>query len=98
MKTHYILPRPISMLGATTPFEDRDSLFPIDIHCSAQGIITCLKLQKLDERSLPLAEKIAKWAIENMQDKKGFSIIRRKNCIPTKSRISDGPRHGCFMP
>ena len=26
MKTHYILPRPISMLGATTSFEDKDSL------------------------------------------------------------------------
>jgi hypothetical protein len=32
-----------------------NSLYPIDIHCSAQGIVTCLKLQKLDERSLPLA-------------------------------------------
>jgi len=47
-----------------------NSLYPIDIHCSAQGIVTCLKLQDLDTRSLPLAEKIAQWAIDNMQDKK----------------------------
>ncbi|MFK7779185.1 MAG: hypothetical protein QM501_13850 [Gimesia sp.] len=47
-----------------------NSLYPIDIHCSAQGIVTCLKLKNLDSRSLPLAEKIAQWAVDNMQDKK----------------------------
>lgn len=47
-----------------------DSLYPIDIHCSAQGIVTCLKLKQLDNRSLPMAHKIAAWAIDNMQDKK----------------------------
>ncbi len=61
-----------------------NSLYPIDIHCSAQGIITCLKLQKLDERSLPLAEKIAKWAIENMQDKAGFFYYQKKKLYTNK--------------
>jgi len=49
-----------------------DSLYPIDIHCSAQGILTCLKLQELDRRSLAMAKKISHWAIENMQDKVGY--------------------------
>jgi uncharacterized protein YyaL (SSP411 family) len=49
-----------------------DSLYPIDIHCSAQAIVTCLKLQAFDPRSLDLADRIARWAIENMQDKKGY--------------------------
>jgi hypothetical protein len=61
-----------------------NSLYPIDIHCSAQGIITCLKLQKLDERSLPLSEKIAKWAIENMQDKAGFFYYQKKKLYTNK--------------
>ena len=33
-----------------------NSLYPIDIHCSAQGIITCRKLRKYDDRSLPVAK------------------------------------------
>jgi hypothetical protein len=61
-----------------------NSLYPIDVHCSAQGIVTCLKLQKLDERSLPLAEKIAKWAIENMQDKKGFFYYQKRKLYTNK--------------
>lgn len=55
-----------------------NSLYPIDIHCSAQGIVTCLKLKELDSRSLPLAEKIAQWAIDNMQDKKSGFFYSQK--------------------
>ena len=55
-----------------------NSLYPIDIHCSAQGIVTCLKLKKLDPRSIPFADKIAQWAIDNMQDKKkGFFFYQK---------------------
>jgi hypothetical protein len=54
-----------------------NSLYPIDIHCSAQGIITCLALQQYDKRSLPLSEKIARWAIENMQDRRGFFYYQK---------------------
>ncbi len=61
-----------------------NSLYPIDIHCSAQGIVTCLKLRELDDRSLPLAEKIARWAIENMQDKEGFFYYQKKRLYTNK--------------
>lgn len=61
-----------------------DSLYPIDIHCSAQGIVTCLKLKELDSRSLPLAEKIAHWAITNMQDKKGYFYYQKTRFITNK--------------
>lgn len=54
-----------------------DSLYPIDIHCSAQGIVTCLKLSKYDDRSLPMTEKIANWAIDNMQDKEGYFYYQK---------------------
>ncbi len=61
-----------------------NSLHPIDIHCSAQGIVTCLKLKDLDRRSLPLAKKIAEWAIENMQDPKGFFYYQKHKYFTNK--------------
>jgi hypothetical protein len=54
-----------------------NSLYPIDIHCSAQGIITCLELAEYDEQSLPLARQIARWAIRNMQDKSGYFYYQK---------------------
>ena len=54
-----------------------NSLYPIDIHCSAQGIATCLKLREYDDRSRDLAQKIAEWAVGNMQDKKGFFYYQK---------------------
>jgi hypothetical protein len=54
-----------------------NSLYPIDIHCSAQGIVTCLKLAEYDERSIDFAIKIANWTIKNMQDSKGFFYYQK---------------------
>lgn len=53
------------------------SLYPIDIHCSAQGIMTCLKLSGYHEQSIVMVEKIAKWAVENMQDKSGYFYYQK---------------------
>ncbi|NTW99691.1 MAG: hypothetical protein HGB35_07165 [Geobacteraceae bacterium] len=61
-----------------------NSLYPIDIHCSAQGIITCLKLRDYDARSLPLANTIATWTLENMQDKDGFFYYQKSRWYTNK--------------
>jgi hypothetical protein len=61
-----------------------NSLFPIDIHCSAQGIITCLKLEKYNKESLIMAQKIAEWAILNMQDKQGFFYYQKNKFFTNK--------------
>lgn len=61
-----------------------NSLYPIDIHCSAQGIVTCLKLSKYDDRSLHMAEKIANWAIENMQDETGYFYCQKTKWYTNK--------------
>src|SRR3972149_8205246 len=61
-----------------------NSLYPIDIHCSAQGIVTCLKLFKYNNQSIPLAKKIAKWAIENMQDEKGYFYYQKTKWFTNK--------------
>ncbi len=61
-----------------------NSLYPIDIHCSAQGILTCLKLQEIDSRSLDMAEKISDWAVNNMQDKRGFFYYQKNKWYMNK--------------
>ena len=61
-----------------------NSLYPIDIHCSAQGIVTCLKLNQYDIKSLEIAGNIAKWAIENMQDKKGYFYYQKTKWFTNK--------------
>ncbi len=63
-----------------------NSLCPIDIHGSAQGIITCLKMAKYDNQSILRAKKIARWAVDNMQDKTGYFYYQKnrwyRNRIP----------------
>ena len=54
-----------------------NSLYPIDIHCSAQGIVTCINLKEFDNKSRQMANKIARWAIENMQDKNGYFYYQK---------------------
>lgn len=54
-----------------------NSLYPIDIHCSAQGILTCLKLQEINREGSEIAGRIASWAVENMQDKKGYFYYQK---------------------
>jgi len=67
-----------------TPKYYHNSLYPIDIHCSAQGIVTCLKLAEYDDRSLELAEKILIWAIENMLDEEGYFYYQKTKYFTNK--------------
>ncbi|MDP3918843.1 MAG: hypothetical protein Q8Q35_02985 [Nanoarchaeota archaeon] len=55
------------------------SLYPIDIHCAAQAIITFSFIKDTDPRCEPLSKKIALWTIQNMQDKKGYFYNRIYN-------------------
>ncbi len=48
-------------------------IYPIEIHNQSQGIITFCRIKT----HLAFAETIAKWTIENMQDKKGFFYYRK---------------------
>ena len=43
-------------------------IYPVDLHCSSQGIITFLKFQDYDHEALATARAIADWTIENMWD------------------------------
>lgn len=61
-----------------------DSLYPIDIHCSAQGIVTFLKISPPAERKPELARKIAAWAIANMQDETGYFYYQKGRWITNR--------------
>jgi len=60
----------------TIPKYTSKLLYPIDIHNLAQGIITFSRLQELNPQYGEVAEKIAKWAIVNMQDEDGHFYYR----------------------
>lgn len=61
-----------------------NSLYPVDIHCSAQGIITYAKLEETASCGSAMAEKIACWAIENMQDKQGYFYYQQTKWFTNK--------------
>ena len=49
-----------------------DRWWPVDIQCAAQSIETLVLLSEvLDQRLLPLAEQVAEWTIEHMQQADG---------------------------
>jgi rhamnogalacturonyl hydrolase YesR len=48
-----------------------NSVYPIDIHSTAQLIVTLCKTDKLEEYA-GTAEKVLGWTIENMQSTKGY--------------------------
>ena len=66
-----------------TFFEDKgrpkyyhNRAYPIDIQCAAQAIETLVLFSDRDPSSLELALKVARWTIENMQDKSGYFYYR----------------------
>ena len=55
-----------------------DATYPMDVHGSAQGIISFLKAAKKDSAYVGLAEKIALWAIDHMQHpRKGYFYYQK---------------------
>jgi hypothetical protein len=60
----------------TPRYYDRKTL-PIDIQCSSQAIDTLVFFSDHDPDSIPLALQVAKWTIENMQDRTGYFYYRR---------------------
>ncbi len=50
---------------------------PIDIQCSSQAIDTLVLFHDRDPANLPLALSVAKWTIDNMQDRTGYFYYRR---------------------
>ena len=51
--------------------------WPVDIHNQSQGIITFALLKDYHPDYLDFAQTIARWTIENMQDKTGYFYYRK---------------------
>lgn len=63
----------------------RDRTYPVDIQCAAQAIDTLAQLSFLDPRCLPLAKKVARWTITEMQDRDGFFYYRQYPLLKAKT-------------
>ena len=50
---------------------------PLDIQCCSQAIDTLVFFNDLDPQNLRLAQKVARWTIDNMQDDSGYFYYRR---------------------
>jgi len=52
-------------------------LYSVDIQCASQAIDTLCFLSQDDPEALSLASKVARWTIDNMQDKSGYFYFRK---------------------
>jgi hypothetical protein len=55
-----------------------DRLYPADAHSAGAAVVAFLELQELDTDALALAQKVAHWAIENLQSQRGFFYYQRR--------------------
>ncbi|HTR39634.1 MAG TPA: hypothetical protein VMH80_27360 [Bryobacteraceae bacterium] len=60
--------------GAARYFHNRT--YPVDIHCTAQSIITLMQFKDLDPGNVQLAYSVLRWAIDHMWDNRGFFYYR----------------------
>lgn len=59
--------------------------YPVDSQCASQAIETLANFSEYDESSLELGLKVAKWWIDNMQDKSGYFYYRQYPLIKAKT-------------
>lgn len=60
-----------------------NKVYPIDIHCPGQLLVTLSKLHRTMEYK-DLAENVLHWTIRNMQDKKGYFYYQLKPGVSSK--------------
>jgi hypothetical protein len=58
---------------------------PLDIQCASQGIQTLVNLRRLHPQSVPVAVKVTRWTIANMQDRTGYFYYRKYPLITNKT-------------
>jgi hypothetical protein len=64
------------LADGTPRYYNRKTL-PLDIQCCSQAIDTLVFFEDRDAESLALAQKVAKWTIDQMQDRTGYFYYRR---------------------
>lgn len=66
-----------------TPKYYNNRIFPIDIHCPAELIITLSRLNKINDH-VDLVNRVLNWTLSNMQDKRGYFYYQIKKHINSK--------------
>lgn len=66
-----------------TPKYYDNQMYPIDIHCPGQLLVTLARLHIFNEYH-ELADKVLSWTIKNMQDKRGYFYYQLKQGISSK--------------
>jgi len=75
-----------------------NKIYPIDLHCSAQGIITFLNFKKYDSEAIKIAKKIANWTIDNMwDDKKGYFYFQKTKLFTNKIQYLRWPNVWMYL-
>ena len=77
MKNGYAYWKKVFFLPDGTPRYYNNKSLPIDIQCCSQAIDTLVFFSDSDPEGLPLALKVARWTIANMQDRSGYFYYRR---------------------
>ena len=55
-----------------------DDPYPVDTHAAASAIVTFLECRDLDPDAAGLAQKVAKWTIDNLRDSRGFFYYQKR--------------------
>lgn len=67
-----------------TPKWMNNAVYPLDVHGSAQGILSFIKASKFDDSYYDFAKIIADWAIQHMQHlKKGYFYYQKNRYFKT---------------
>jgi hypothetical protein len=61
-----------------------DDPYPADAHAGASAIVTFLELADLDKNSIQLADRVARWTIQNLRDKQGFFYYQKRRFYTVK--------------
>ena len=72
-------------LADSTPRYYHDSLYPIDVHSSAQAVITFVEMADLLPAANEMSESSVNWAIKNMQDPSGFFYFQRHRLYTSRT-------------
>lgn len=71
-------------LNDGTPKYYHNKTYPIDIHSSAQAIVTFVYLKNLISDSTLRIEQVSKWTLANMLDREGFFYFQKGNLLTNK--------------
>ena len=61
-----------------------DDPYPADAHAAASAIVTFLELADLDQNSIELAERVARWSTNNLRDERGFFYYQKRRFYTVK--------------